>query len=239
LLLSIYQGLISHLLLVIHGGPMMFFDETFLGTPNPYPLAAFAQSGFLILRPNPRGSTAYGKAFRNANYYDWGGMDLVDIMSGIDALGAQGIVDLERMGVLGWSYGGYMTARTITQTGRFKAASMGAGLSNLISLNGTTELYRFLPDYFGDFTGEPGLYEDRSPIYNVSNVSTPCLIQHGTADKRVPVSQAYEFYHALVREGKSTRLILYPGMGHHLTDSKMQLDAMKSNLDWFKHLLMP
>lgn len=226
------------LLLVIHGGPMGFFDETFLGTPNPYPLASFAQAGFMILRPNPRGSSGYGKDFRSANYNDWGGADFIDIMSGIDMLIDKNMVDPEKLGVMGWSYGGYMTAWTITQTSRFKAASMGAGLSNLVSLNGTTDLYRFLTDYLGAFTDNRTLYENRSPINHVLNVTTPCLIQHGTEDKRVPVSQAYEFYHALNRLGKETHLILYPGMEHRLSDPKMQLDAMERNLAWFqKHLL--
>lgn len=225
------------LLLVIHGGPMGFFDETFLGTPNPYPLAAFAQAGFIIFRPNPRGSTGYGESFRTANYRDWGGMDFVDIIAGVDALVARGLADEERMGVMGWSYGGYMTARAITQTTRFKAASMGAGLSNLVSMNGTTDLYSFLTDYLGSFTAGSGLYEDRSPIYSVHNIFTPCLIQHGVADKRVPVAQSYEFYQALKREGKTAQLILYPGMEHRLADPKMQLDAMESNLAWFEKWL--
>ncbi|MFC2049204.1 alpha/beta hydrolase family protein, partial [Chlamydiota bacterium] len=213
------------------------FDETFIGTPNPYPLAAFAQTGFMIFRPNPRGSTGYGKSFRSANYNDWGGMDFVDIMTGVDALIAKGVVDADKLGVMGWSYGGYMTAWTITQTSRFKAASMGAGVSNLVSMNGISDLYRFLTDFMGDFTENSALYNERSAINHAHNVSTPCLIQHGTDDKRVPVSQAYEFYHALERRGKTTQLILYPGMGHRLTDPHMQLDAMERNLAWFQQHL--
>lgn len=227
------------LLLAIHGGPMGFFDQTFLGTPFPYPFASFAQAGFMIFRPNPRGSSGYGKAFRCANYNDWGGADFMDIMSGIDSLIAKGIVDAERLGVMGWSYGGYMTAWAITQTSRFKAASMGAGLCNLVSMNGTTDLYRFLTDFLGNFTDHHELYEERSPINYVWNVTTPCLIQHGTDDKRVPVSQSYEFYHALNRLGKDITLVLYPGMGHGLSDPKMQLDAMKRNLAWFQYYLNP
>lgn len=98
------------LLLVIHGGPMGFFDETFLGTPNPYPLASFAQAGFFILRPNPRGSCGYGKEFRCANYNDWGGADFIDIIRGVDTVIEKGMINPERLGVMGWSYGGYMTA---------------------------------------------------------------------------------------------------------------------------------
>lgn len=227
------------LLLLIHGGPMGFFDETFLGTSNYYPLASFAEAGFMILRPNPRGSSGYGKNFRCGNYADWGGMDCNDILTGVDSLVAKGIADPDRLGVMGWSYGGYMAAWIISQTSRFKAASLGAGLYNLVSMAGTTDLYRLLTDYLGDFIDNPQLYKDRSPINYVVNIDTPCLIQHGETDKRVPVSQAYEFYHALERAGKKPTLILYPGMEHRLSDPKMQLDAMKRNLAWFEqHLNM-
>lgn len=232
---SYKEGEQCPLLVVIHGGPMGVFDETFIGiTSAPYPLAAFAEAGFMIFRPNPRGSTGYGKAFRSANFNDWGGMDFQDIMTGVDELISKKLVDAEKMGVLGWSYGGYLTAWTITQTGRFKAASMGAGLSNLVSLTGTTDLDRFVGDFMGDFLGTPGLYEERSPVMHAHHVVTPCLIQHGTADLRVPVAQAYEFYHALRRKGKTTTLVLYPDMGHRLTDPKMHLDAMQTNLEWFQ-----
>lgn len=232
------KGKTYPLLLVIHGGPQSFFDQTFLGMPASYPLAAYAQQGFLIFRPNPRGSCGYGKAFRCANYGDWGGKDFEDIMSGVDALVSTGMADKNRLGVMGWSYGGYMTAWTITQTNRFKAASMGAGLSNLISMSGTTDVHSFMSDYFtGEFWQKPELFQARSPVYHVQNVTTPCLIQHGTADERVPVAQAYEFYHALNRSGKTPLLVLYPGMGHRIFDPKMLLEAMERNLAWFqKHL---
>lgn len=225
------------LLLVIHGGPMSFFHETFLGSPYPYPLISFAESGFVVFRPNPRGSCGYGKNFRCANYGDWGGKDFIDIMTGVDMLIAKGIADPERLGVMGWSYGGYMTAWIVSQTSRFKAASLGAGPYNLVSMAGTTDLHRLLPDYLGDFFDKPELYQNRSPLYHAHHVTTPCLIQHGMEDKRVPVSQAYELYHALERSGNKPVLILYPGMGHGLSDPNMRLDAMKSNLTWFQQHL--
>lgn len=231
------KGTSYPLLIIIHGGPMSFFDETFVATPYPYPFAAFAQEGFLVFKPNPRGSCGYGKPFRCANYHDWAGGDFLDIMLGIDHLIAQGIADPERLGVMGWSYGGYMTAWAITQTSRFKAASMGAGLCNLVSMNGTTDLHLFLTDYLGDVATHRELYEERSPINHVHRVTTPCLIQHGTEDKRVPPSQAYEFYHALVRVGQQPTLLLYPGMGHRLSDPHMLRDAMEANLTWFRHHL--
>jgi dipeptidyl aminopeptidase/acylaminoacyl peptidase len=225
-------------LLVIHGGPMGFFDEFFLGSPYPYPLASFAEAGFIVFRPNPRGSTGYGKTFRCANYNDWGGKDFADIMSGVDAMIQKEVADPKKLGVMGWSYGGYMTAWTITQTQRFKAASMGAGLSDLVSMSLTTDLDRFFSDYLGPFNNQPEFYHKRSPIYYIAQVSTPCLIQHGTEDKRVPASQSYEFYHALERAGKKTTLVLYPETTHRIIDPKMVLDSMERNLAWFKHHIL-
>ncbi len=213
---------------------MGFFEESYLGTPSPYPLLSLAEAGFFILRPNPRGSCGYGKAFRVANYSDWGGKDFEDLMTGVDHLIKNGLVNQEQMGVMGWSYGGYMTAWAITQTNRFKAASMGAGLSNLISMLGTSDLPRFLPDYLeSDLWTNPTLYQDRSPLYHVPQVSTPCLIQHGLEDKRVPSSQSIEFYHALKAKDKNVLLMLYPQMGHRPHTPKMYLDLMEQNLDWF------
>lgn len=227
------------LLTIVHGGPMAFFDETFSGTPHPYPIASFSEAGFFVFRPNPRGSTGYGKEFRCANYLDWGGADFIDIMSGIDHLIENGMIDPERLGIMGWSYGGFMTARAITQTNKFKAASIGAGCSNLISMNGTTDLRRFLPDYLGSPFDNLKLYEERSPINFLHDIETPCLIQHGTDDKRVPVTQAYELYHGLQQLGKKATLVLYPGMGHRIFDPKMQLDAMERNLQFFQEHLNP
>ena len=225
------------LLLVVHGGPMGFFTEKFIGAPSPYPLASFADEGFLILRPNPRGSTGYGKAFRAANMNDWGGGDYDDLMSGVDSLISRGIVNPEQMGVMGWSYGGFMTAWIITQNAQFKAASMGAGPVNLISMSGTTDLHRLISDYFGDWKYKT-LYENRSPISFVDDVKTPCLIQHGTSDLRVPISQAYEFYHALDRQGKNPVLMIYPDTSHYFEKPQMELQGMEKNLEWFKkHLI--
>lgn len=227
------------LLLVIHGGPAGFFNESFLGTPNAYPFATFADAGYLILRPNPRGSCGYGHAFRCACYSDWGGNDYEDLMAGVDTLIEQGLADPERMGVMGWSYGGFMTGRVVTQTSRFKAASAGAGIYNMVSMTGTTDMPRsFLPDYFeGHFNENLDLYLDRSPLLHVEEVTTPILIQHGTDDRRVPISQAYEFYYALDHAGKLPVLMVYPGMGHRFSDPNMQLDAMKHNLEWFNKYL--
>jgi dipeptidyl aminopeptidase/acylaminoacyl peptidase len=225
------------LLLIVHGGPMGFFQETFIASANVYPIAAFAEAGFAVFRPNPRGSTGYGKEFRIANYHDWGGMDAEDLLSGVDFLIAQGIADPSKLGVMGWSYGGYMTARLLTLTNRFKAASMGAGPYNLFSQSSTTDLHRLLPDYLGNHLENHDFYRDRSPIFAAAKVATPCLIQHGETDQRVPVSQAYEWYRALELAGQSPTLILFPNSGHHISDPKARLDAMQQNLSWFRHHL--
>lgn len=222
------------LLLVIHGGPMGMFDETYLGTPTIYPLSTFAEEGYFILRVNPRGSSGYGIPFRLANFNDWGGKDMLDLLRGVDYVIGRGLADENRLGVMGWSYGGYMTAWLITQTNRFKAASCGAGICDIALLNRTTDLYHFIGDCLGT---DEELYKNRSPITYVKSVETPCLIQHGTDDKRVPVSQAYEWFNALEKNGKVATLQILPEMGHRVPNINLLRHAMQANLEWFNHYL--
>lgn len=222
-------------LLVIHGGPMGVFTQTFpAAAAGSYPVAAFAARGYAVLRPNPRGSSGYGKEFRYANYGDWGGKDYQDLMTGLDHIVAQGIADPDRLGVMGWSYGGFMTAWTITQTKRFKAASVGAGVTNLMSFTGTADIPNFLPDYFG---GDPWdnfeAYRAHSAMFHVKGVTTPTLIQHGEEDRRVPLSQGQELYNALKRQGCPTRMVVYPRTPHAIEEPKLLLDCMQRNLRWF------
>lgn len=226
------------LLVDIHGGPMGFFMEHFIGLPLPYPHVKFAEAGYIIFRPNPRGSSGYGIEFREANIGDFGGRDYLDIMTGVEALVQAGIVDKERMGVMGWSYGGYMTAWIIGQNNSFKAASVGAGMSNFMSYDGTTDSHYFVKDYFlGSSLDKEALCRERSPIYYAKNVTTPCLIQHGMLDKRVPVSQGYEYYHALSEKEKTVKMYLYPNMKHFPVTPKTQIDVMRTVYDWFtEHL---
>ena len=223
------------LILNVHGGPAGVFQQTFIGGRGPYPLATFAARGYAILRPNPRGSSGYGTAFRQANIKDWGFGDYQDLMAGVDKVIAMGIADPERLGVMGWSYGGFMTSWIVTQTQRFKAASAGAPVTNLMSFNGTADIPAFIPDYFGgQFWEVMDLYQKHSPAFNVKNVSTPTMIQHGEADVRVPISQGYEFYNALKVKGVPTRMLVLPRQPHGPTEPKMQLAAMKANLEWFE-----
>jgi dipeptidyl aminopeptidase/acylaminoacyl peptidase len=226
------------LLLNVHGGPTGVFQQTFIGGRGVYPLAAFASRGYAILRPNPRGSSGYGKDFRYANQKDWGGADFQDLMSGVDKVIEMGVADENRLGVMGWSYGGFMTSWIVTQTKRFKAASAGAPVTNLMSFNGTADIPSFVPDYFGGQAWENmEIYQKHSPMFNVKGATTPTLIQHGEADIRVPISQGYEFYNALKAQNVPVRMIVLPRQPHGPNEPKMQIAAMQSNLDWFEKYL--
>ncbi|HEV2883935.1 MAG TPA: S9 family peptidase [Pyrinomonadaceae bacterium] len=226
------------LLLVIHGGPAGVFTQTFVAGRGVYPVASFAAKGFAVLRPNPRGSSGYGQKFRFANIKDWGGGDYQDLMSGVDHVVSMGVADPERLGVMGWSYGGFMTSWVITQTHRFKAASVGAAVTNLMSFIGTADIPSFIPDYF---EGQPWenleIYRTHSAMFNAKGVKTPTLIQHGEADERVPISQGYEFYNALKVQNVPVRMIVLPRMPHGLTEPKMALKSKQTNLEWFEKYL--
>lgn len=228
------------LILNIHGGPANYFSEVFLGKPGIYPLATFAARGYAILRPNPRGSSGYGKAFRFANLNDWGGKDYEDIMSGVDHLIATGVADSSRLFVMGWSYGGFMTSWIVTHTNRFRAAAIGAPVTNLWSFTGTADIPSFLPDYFG---GEPWevfeRYRAHSPMSFVKGVRTPSLILHGEADDRVPISQGYEFYNALKRQGVEAKMVVYPRTPHGPQEPKFLADLMQRHLDWVETHMPP
>ena len=222
------------LLVVVHGGPTGVFTRSFIGMPGPYPMPVFAERGYAVLRVNPRGSSGYGRKFRYANYQDWGGGDYGDIMAGVDHVIAIGVGDPERLGIMGWSYGGYMTSWVITQTKRFKAASVGAGVTNLMSFTGTADIPGFVPDYFGgEYWDQFDRWRARSAMFHVKGVTTPTLIQHGEQDLRVPISQGYELYNALRRQNVPTKMVAYPRQPHGLQEPQLIKDAMDRNLEWF------
>jgi dipeptidyl aminopeptidase/acylaminoacyl peptidase len=226
------------LILNIHGGPAGVFSETFPGKAGIYPLASFSSRGWFVLRPNPRGSGGYGAKFRFANVNDWGGGDYRDLMAGVDHVIAQGLADPDRMAVMGWSYGGFMTSWVITQTKRFKAAVIGAAVTDLASFTGTADIPGFLPDYFsGEPWENPESYRRHSPISHVKGVSTPALILHGEADVRVPTSQGYEYYNALKRQGATVKMVVYPRTPHGPREPKFQLDIMQRHIDWIEPYL--
>jgi len=232
------EGVAVPLLVIVHGGPTGVFVQGFIAERGAYPIATFAAHGYAVLRCNVRGSSGYGREFRYANYSDWGGGDYDDIMTGVDEVIARGIADPQRLGVMGWSYGGFMTSWIITQTNRFKAASVGAGVTNLMSFTGTADIQGFIPDYFGgDFWDEFDNWRTHSAMFNVKGVTTPTLVQHGEHDARVPISQGYELYNALKRQGVATKMVVYPRQPHGIQEPKLQLDAMRRNIEWFDQWL--
>ena len=226
------------LILNVHGGPAGVFSQGFTGSAAAYMLQYFAQEGFAILRPNPRGSTGYGKDFRYANFQDWGYGDFRDLMSGVDHVIGMGVADPDRLLLMGWSYGGYMTSWAVTQTDRFVAASMGAGLPNLISMTTTTDIQDYLVGHMGvEFWEDYERYERHSAMYHIANVVTPTQVIHGAQDLRVPFTQGQEFYRALDRRGVPTEMVVYPRTPHGPREPKFVMDVSERILTWFrKHL---
>jgi dipeptidyl aminopeptidase/acylaminoacyl peptidase len=222
------------LLLVIHGGPAGQFNTSFGLRRGNYPVQVFASQGYVVFMPNPRGSGGYGEKFRHMNFKDWGGGDYQDIQDGVDELVARGVADKDHMGVMGWSYGGYMTSWTITQTARFRAASVGAGVTDLFSMYGTTDIPPFQVSYFGGHPwADRELYMTHSAMTFVDRVSTPTLIQHGAEDRRVPISQGEELYTALRARDLPVEMLRYPRSQHGFTEPKLIRDALQRNLEWF------
>ena len=227
------------LLTIVHGGPSGVFTNNFSVRRGAYPVQIFAQRGFVVFMPNPRGSGGYGEAFRKANVRDWGEKDYEDIMAGIDALIASGIADPDRLGIMGWSYGGFMTSRTITKTKRFKAASVGAGVTDTFSFTGTSDIPAFMRSYFQAWPwDDPDIYTTRTAVFNAKGVSTPTLIQHGEVDARVPISQGWELYVALREQGVPVEFVTYPRQAHSIGEPKLIRDAMRRNVEWFARWIL-
>ncbi len=227
------QGKKYPLLVEAHGGPTGATSAGFKanwGSPGQY----WAGQGWAVFYPNPRGSTNYGEKFMRANIMDWGGGDYRDIMTGVDELIKRGVADSTRMAFEGWSYGGYMTAWVVSQTSRFKAARMGAGLSDLQSMYGTTDIPGYIGTFFSGIPTKQTLdfYRARSAITFVDNVTTPLLILHGGNDERVPTGQAMEYFRALKDRGKTVELVFYPREGHGLGEYYHQLDKMQREYEW-------
>lgn len=222
------------LILNIHGGPAGVFSQAYTGAGAVYPLQAFAQQGYFVLRPNPRGSVGYGEEFRLANYNDWGYNDYEDLMAGVDKTIEQGMVHPDSLCVTGWSYGGFMTSMIITKTNRFKAAMVGAGVTNLVSMNGTTDIPGLIIDSFGgDFWDQMESYQKHSAMFNIKNAKTPTQVIHGEADDRVPISQGRELYVALKRLGVKTEMIAYPRTPHGPQEPKFIEDIGQRIIQWF------
>ncbi|HME08845.1 MAG TPA: S9 family peptidase [Bryobacteraceae bacterium] len=221
------------LLVVIHGGPTGI-DTPARSADRYYPVELFAAKGALVLKPNYRGSAGYGEKFRALNVRNLGMGDYQDVISGVDALIAKGIVDKDRVGAMGWSQGGYISAFITTYSDRFKAVSVGAGISDWMTYYVNTDIHPFTRQYLKATPWEdPEIYQKTSPIFYVNKAKTPTLIQHGDQDKRVPPPNAFELYQALKDRGVPVKLILYKGFGHPINKPKQQRAVMEHNYEWF------
>ena len=229
-------GVRRPLLVVVHGGPTGVSRPTRLGTNYVYPIEHWLAKGALVLEPNYRGSAGYGEAFRALNVRNLGVGDAWDVVSGIEALAARGWVDSSRVGVMGWSQGGYISAFLATnESRRFRAISVGAGISDWMTYYVNTDITPFTRQYLkGTPWQDPAIYALSSPITNVAHgASAPVLIQHGGADTRVPTPNARQLYRALVDVGVEARLTVFPGFGHGLNKPKAVRAALEENRDWF------
>jgi dipeptidyl aminopeptidase/acylaminoacyl peptidase len=221
------------LVVSIHGGPAAQLVPSW---PSTWPglAAALAAEGYFVFCPNPRGSYGQGEAFTTANIRDFGGGDLRDVLAGLDAVLKSAPVDPQRLGVSGWSYGGYMTMWAITQTQRFRAAVSGAGVANLQSYDGQNLIDEWMIPYFGaSVYDDPAAYAKSSPITFIKNVRTPTLIVVGDSDKECPAPQSYEYWHALRALGVETKLVVYENEGHHFQDAAHVQDLITRSVDWF------
>jgi dipeptidyl aminopeptidase/acylaminoacyl peptidase len=220
------------LLTFVHGGPASRFDQGFLGYLGYiYPTHVFAARGYAVLRPNPRGTGGYGERFRQANRRDWGGMDWLDINAGIDAVIGQEIADPARLGLMGWSYGGFIASWAVGQSDRFKAISIGAPVVDLLSFHGSSDIRDFIPGYF---EGTPlERLRERSPAWHLRKIAAPILIQHGAADERVPLSQGTLLYRLLQELGNDVTMVVYPRTPHTPQEPKLRIDAGRRNVEFF------
>jgi dipeptidyl aminopeptidase/acylaminoacyl peptidase len=228
------------MIVLIHGGPSGV-------TTSEWPasfgmsrgiIAALSAGGYYVLLPNPRGSYGQGEEFTRANVKDFGHGDLRDNLAGVDAAIKKYPIDPNRLGVTGWSYGGFMTMWTVTQTNRFRAAVAGAGIANWESYYGQNLIDQWMIPFFGaSVYDDPAVYEKSSPIRFIKNVKTPTLMIVGERDAETPAAQSYEFWHALKTLRVPTKLIVYAGEGHLFIDPKHQTDRLDQTVAWFDKYL--
>ena len=223
------------LLVIIHGGPTGISRPVKVAAGGVYPIEQWLAKGAVILEPNYRGSAGYGEKFRSLNVRNLGVGDAWDVLSGVDYLIAQGIADKDRMGVMGWSQGGYISAFLATHEQQpFKAISVGAGISDWMTYYVNTDIHPFTRQYLKATPwDDPEIYAKTSPITNIKRAKTPTLIQHGELDARVPIPNAYELYQGLQDVGVPVKLIVYKGFGHGLNKPKAARAAQEHNLEWF------
>lgn len=225
------------LMVVIHGGPTGI-DTPVVAADRVYPLERFLAKGALVLRPNYRGSAGYGGKFRALNVRNLGVGDYADVISGVDALIARGFVDRNRVASMGWSQGGYISAFITTSSDRFKAVSMGAGISDWMTYYANTDITPFTRQYLkGTPWDDPAIYAKTSPISYVAKARTPTLIQHGSNDRRVPIANAYELRQALEDRKVPVKMVVYEGFGHSINKPRQARAVMEENEAWFGHYI--
>ena len=221
-----------------HGGPSWAVTPAW---PTRWEYAmALPSQGYFVFQPNPRGSYGQGEKFTAANVKDFGYGDFRDIVAGVDEAIKSAPIDPERIGLTGWSYGGYMTMWGVTQTNRFRAAVSGAGLSDWLSYYGENKIDQWMPPFFGaNVYDDPAVYAKSSPITFIKNVKTPTLVVVGDSDGECPPPQSYEFWHALKTMGVPTQFVIYPHEGHEFADPAHSRDVIERAVGWFNQYLQP
>jgi dipeptidyl aminopeptidase/acylaminoacyl peptidase len=218
----------------VHGGPSSMSGP---GWPLRWN-AVLPSQGYFVFLPNPRGSYGHGEAFTRANVKDFGHGDLDDILKGVDEAIRVAPIDPARVGIAGWSYGGYMTMWAVTRTDRFKAAVAGAGIANWQSYYGQNRIDRWMIPFFGaSVYDDPEVYARSSPITHIRKVKTPTLVLHGDRDSEVPTPQGYEFWHALKTLGVPTEFVIYENEGHAIIRRDHIRDIEKRIVGWFDKYL--
>lgn len=224
------------MVVMVHGGPSSAAIPRWPGAG--YGAAPLAALGYFVFMPNPRGSFGQGEAYVQANRKDFGYGDLRDILAGIDAVEKLAPVDDHRLGLTGWSYGGFMSMFAPTQTQRFRAAVAGAGIANWQSYYGQNLIDQWMPPFFGaSVYDDPTVYAKSSAINYIKQAKTPTLIVVGDRDAECPAPQSFEMWHALRAQGVPTSLVVYPNEGHHFVDPAHQRDVLQRALDWFDRYL--
>jgi dipeptidyl aminopeptidase/acylaminoacyl peptidase len=213
----------------VHGGPAFANYATYAHGAFAFD-AYLVSQGYFVFEPNPRGSYGGGERFAQANIKDFGGGDLRDILAGVDAAEKTVPIDDKRVGIFGWSYGGYMTMWALTQTNRFRAGVSGAGLSDWLSYYGTNDIDTWMIPYFGkSIYDDRPVYDKSSPINFIKNVKTPVLMVAGDRDAEVPITQSYEYWHALKDLGVPTEFVVYPDEGHLFHVDERDYDCGKAD----------
>jgi len=216
----------------VHGGPGSAahpaWPESFFDT------SVLSSLGYFILYPKPRGSFGQGEAFVRGNVKDFGYGDFRDILAGVDYVTKNFPVDANRVGLTGWSYGGYMTMWGVTQTTRFRAAVAGAGIADWLSYYGQNDIDKWMPPFFGATVyDDPQVYARSSPITYIKRVKTPTLILVGEHDGECPTPQSREFWHALKAMNVPTQLVIYEGEGHFIAQAEHRRDIIERMVNWF------